>query len=191
VPADPAGAVYGEALYEAAEDRGEVKQAHGDLQAIGQAMAENLQLTRVLFNPAFPEAGKKQILQKLTAGSSTVVQNAVLVLVDHGRITALPDLIEAFDERYARRQKQLEVELTTAVPIDDAQAELLRARLAAQTGADISLSRKVDPSIVGGLVLRVRDLLIDASVRGKLDSLRLSLRKARLTAGPATPGGTT
>jgi F-type H+-transporting ATPase subunit delta len=191
VPVDPAGAVYGQALYEAAEDRGEVKQARGDLQAIGRALAENRELARVLFNPAFPEAGKKQILEKLTAGSSTVVRNAVLVLVDHGRITALPDLIEAFDERYARQQRQLEVELTTAVPIDDAQAELLRARLAAQTGADIALSRKVDPSIVGGLVLRVRDLLIDASVRGKLDSLRLSLRKARLTAGPATPGGTT
>jgi len=191
VPVDPAGAVYGEALYEAAVDRDELKQAHGDLQAIGRAMAENLQLARVLFNPAFPEAGKKQILDKVTAGSSTIVRNAVLVLVDHGRITALPDLIEAFDERYARQQKQLEVELTTAVPIDDAQAELLRARLAAQTGADIALSRKVDPAIVGGLVLRVRDLLIDASVLGKLDSLRLSLRKARLTAGPATPGGTT
>jgi F-type H+-transporting ATPase subunit delta len=191
VPVDPAGAVYGQALYQAAEEKGEVKQANNDLQVIGRALADNLQLARVLFNPAFPEAGKKQILQKITAGSSTVVRNAVLVLVDHGRITALPDLIEAFDELYARQQKQLEVELTTAVPIDDAQAEVLRARLAAQTGADIALSRKVDPAIVGGLVLRVRDLLIDASVRGKLDSLRISLRKARLTAGPATPGGTT
>jgi F-type H+-transporting ATPase subunit delta len=191
VPVDPAGAVYGQALYQAAEEKGEVKQAHNDLQVIGRALADNLQLARVLFNPAFPEAGKKQILQKITAGSSTVVRNAVLVLVDHGRITALPDLIEAFDERYARQQRQLEVELTTAVPIDDAQAELLRARLATQTGADVALSRTVDPAIIGGLVLRVRDLLIDASVRGKLDSLRLSLRKARLTAGPATPGGTT
>jgi len=191
VPVEPAGSVYGDALYQAAEEKDQVKQAHGDLQAIGRAMVENRDLARVLFNPAFPEAGKKQILQKITAGSSTVVRNAVLVLVDHGRITALPDLIEAFDERYARQQRQLEVELTTAVPIDDAQADLLRARLATQTGADIALSRKVDPAIIGGLVLRVRDLLIDASVRGKLDSLRLSLRKARLTAGPATPGGTT
>jgi F-type H+-transporting ATPase subunit delta len=183
--------MYGQALYEAADDKGELKQAHGDLQAIGRAMAENRTLSRVLFNPAFPQAGKKQILEKLTAGSSTVVRHAVLVLVEHGRITALADMIDAFEERYARQQRQLEVELTTAIPIDEAQAELLRARLAAQTGADIALTRKVDPLIVGGLVLRVRDLLIDASVRGKLDSLRLSLRKARLTAGPATPGGTT
>jgi F-type H+-transporting ATPase subunit delta len=191
MPVDPAGAVYGHALYEAAEDAGEVKQARVDLQAIGRSLAENRQLARVLFNPAFPEAGKKQILDKVTAGSTDVVRHAVLVLVDHGRITALPDMIEAYEELYSRQQKQLEVELTTAVPIDDAQAELLRARLAAQTGASVSLTRKVDPTIVGGLVLRVRDLLIDASVRGKLNSLRTSLRKARLSAGPATSGGTT
>jgi F-type H+-transporting ATPase subunit delta len=191
MPVDPAGTVYGQALYEAAEATNEVDKAHRDLQDIGRALAENRQLARVLFNPAFPEAGKKQILDKVTAGSSSVVRNAVLVLVDHGRITALPDLIEAYDELWGRQQKQLEVELTTAVPIDDAQAEQLRARLAAQTGASVSLTRKVDPAIVGGLVLRVRDLLIDASVRGKLNALRLSLRKARLSAGPATPGGTT
>jgi len=191
MPVDPAGAVYGQALFEAADDAGEVKRAHGDLQAIGRALAQNRELLRVLFNPAFPEAGKKQILEKLTTGSTRVVQNAVLVLVDHGRITALPDLIEAFDERYARQQKQIEVELTTAIPIDDAQAALLRDRLQAQTGASIELTRKVDPAIIGGLVLRVRDLLIDASVRGKLSALRISLRKARLTAGPTTSGGST
>jgi F-type H+-transporting ATPase subunit delta len=191
MPVDPAGAVYGQALYEAAEATNELDKAHRDLNDIGRALADNRELARVLFNPAFPEAGKKQILEKLTAASSTVVRNAVLVLVDHGRITALPDLIEAYEELWGRQQKQLEVELTTAVPIDDAQAELLRARLAAQTGASVSLTRKVDPAIVGGLVLRVRDLLIDASVRGKLNALRLSLRKARLSAGPATPGGTT
>jgi F-type H+-transporting ATPase subunit delta len=188
--ADRAGAVYGEALYEAAEAAGELDRVHRDLATIGSSLAGNADLVRVLFNPAFPQPGKKQILEKLTAAASPLVRSSMLVLIDHGRVTALPDLIEAFDELYARDAKQLEVELTTAVPIDDAQAELLRARLAAQTGANVSLTRKVDPAIVGGLVLRVRDLLIDASLRGKLNALRVSLRKARLSAGPATTGGT-
>jgi len=182
--------MYGRALYEAAEASGDVELVNRDLQSIGSSLARNEQLVRVLFNPAFPQAGKKQILEKLTAGATPLVRSGLLVLVEHGRVTALPDLIEAFGELYERDQGQLEVELTTAIPIDDAQAELLRARLAAQTGTNVSLTRKVDPTIVGGLVLRVRDLLIDASVRGKLNSLRLSLRKARLSAGPATSGGT-
>src|SRR4051794_12379588 len=191
MPADAAGRMYGDALFEAAEAAGEIDAVQRDLQAMGNALAKTPELARVLFNPAFPEAGKKQVLARMTASGSPLVQNTIQVLVDHGRLTAPPDVISAYDERYGRLQTQLEVELTTAVPIDDAQAEALRARLSAQTGRRVELVRTVDPYIVGGLVLRVRDLLIDASVRGKLEALRLNFRRARLAAGPGTPGGPT
>jgi F-type H+-transporting ATPase subunit delta len=179
--ADAAGTVYGEALFEAAEAAGRARAVHADLGALGQALSTNAQLTGILFNPAFPEQGKKQILAKLTAGADELVTNALQVLVDRGRLTAMPDVIEAFEERYGEAERQLEVELTTAIEIGDAQAEELRAKIAEATRKEVALERRVDPAILGGVVLRVRDLLIDASVRGRLEGLRLSLRKARLS----------
>ena len=80
-------------------------------------------------------------------------------------------------------EKQLEVELTTAVPVGNDEAELLRDRLAEASGKDVTLSRRVDPAVVGGIVLRIGDQLIDASVRGRLDGLRLALRQARIAPG--------
>jgi F-type H+-transporting ATPase subunit delta len=80
-------------------------------------------------------------------------------------------------------EKQLQVELTTAVPVGNDEADLLRDRLAEASGKDVTLSRRVDPAVVGGIVLRIGDNLIDASVRGRLDGLRLALRQARIVPG--------
>jgi len=181
VAVDPAGHIYAEALFEAASAAGKLREVRADLAEIGAALSSNRQLVGVLFNPAFPEPGKKQVLAKLTQGADDLVTNALLVLLERGRLIALPDVIEAFDELAGRAAKQLEVELTTAIPIDEAQAQGLEASLTEATGQTVELTRKVDPAILGGIVLRVRDLLIDASVRGRLEGLRLSLRKTRLS----------
>jgi ATP synthase F1 delta subunit len=181
VATEPAGRIYGVAMFEAAEDTGRLKAVRSDLDEIGRALTENAQLVKVLFNPAFPEPGKKVILAKLSQGADELVTNMLFVLLEHGRLNALPDVIETFDEHYGRAARQLEVELTTAIPIDDEQASGLEAKLEAATGQTVELTRRVDPAILGGIVLRVRDLLIDASVRGRLEGLRLSLRKARLS----------
>jgi F-type H+-transporting ATPase subunit delta len=181
MPADPAGTIYGEALFEAAQAAGRLKEVRADLGELGLQLSSSQQLVAVIFNPAFPEPGKRQVLAKLSQGADPLVTSTLLVLLDRGRLTALPDVITAFDELAGRATRQLEVELTTAIPIDDAQAKGLEARLTEATGQSVDLTRKVDPAILGGSVLRVRDLLIDASVRGRLEGLRLSLRKARLS----------
>jgi ATP synthase F1 delta subunit len=80
-------------------------------------------------------------------------------------------------------EQLLSVELTTAVPVGDDEADRLRGRIAEASGKDVTLRRRVDPAVVGGIVLRIGDQLIDASVRGRLDGLRLALRKARIAPG--------
>ena len=182
------GSVYGKALFEAASDAGRLDAVHRDLADLGAAVSGNRQLVRVLFNPGFPEAGKKQVLLSLARDADPLVVNFLQVLADHGRLTDLPSALEQFEELYGAAERHLEVVLTTAIPLDDAQAERLRAALSSQTGQQVALERRVDPSILGGVVLRVRDLLIDASVRARLEALRVSLRKARLAA-PAATGG--
>jgi F-type H+-transporting ATPase subunit delta len=183
------GSVYGRALFEAARETGKVDAVQRDLGALGEAVLGNANLVRVLFNPGFPESGKKQVLLSLAKDAEPLVVNFLQVLADHGRLSDMPAALEQFEELHGEVERSLEVVLITAIPLDDAQAERLRATLASQTGRPVALERRVDPTILGGVVLRVRDLLIDASVRGRLEALRVSLRKARLAAGPAATGG--
>src|SRR5689334_7873531 len=107
--ADPAGAVYGHALFDSASEAGRLREVEADLSSFGRALAGSRELAGVLFNPAFPERGKKQILAQLTADADPLIRNAVQVLVDHGRLTSLPDVIAEFEERFRAAQKQLQV----------------------------------------------------------------------------------
>jgi F-type H+-transporting ATPase subunit delta len=174
------GRVYGAALVEAAQSGGRLHEVARDLAAIGASVAEGRELAGALFNPAFPDAAKKQILAAMSEGADPLVRNALFVLVDNGRLDALADVVEHVHEADQRARRQLELELTTAVPIDDAEAEQIRAKLAEASGHEVSLVRSVDASILGGVIVRVRDRLVDLSVRGRLEALRLSLRNARL-----------
>jgi F-type H+-transporting ATPase subunit delta len=174
------GRVYGAALVEAAQSGGRLHEVARDLAAIGAAVADGRELAGALYNPAFPDAAKKQILAALSEGADPLVRNALFVLVDNGRLDALADVVEHVHEADQRARRQLELELTTAVPIDDAEAEQIRARLAEASGQEVTLQRSVDASILGGVIVRVRDRLVDLSVRGRLEALRLSLRNARL-----------
>ena len=79
-----------------------------------------------------------------------------------------------------RARRQLELELTTAVPDPDTEAEEIRTKLAEASGHEVTLERSVDSAILGGVIVRVRDRMVDLSVRGRLEALRLSLRNARL-----------
>ena len=179
--ADTAGGrVYGTALAAAAADAGRLHEVARDLAAVGEAVAESHNLSGALFNPAFPHAAKKQILAQMSAGSDELVRNALFVLVDNKRLDALADVVATVHEADRRARRQLELELTTAVPIPDAEAEHIRSKLAEASGHEVTLERSVDATILGGVIVRVRDRMVDLSVRGRLDALRLSLRNARL-----------
>jgi F-type H+-transporting ATPase subunit delta len=183
VAVDPAATVYGNALYEAAEPTGRSLAIVHDLEAIRDAIAGSPEASRILFNPAFPPEGKKEILLELSEGADPVARNVLQVLVDHGRLPAMSDTIDHFATRVRAAEQQLEVELTTAVPVADAEADRLRARLAEASGKAVNLTRRVDSAVLGGIVLRIGDQLIDASVRGRLDGLRVQLRQARIASG--------
>jgi ATP synthase F1 delta subunit len=180
VAADPAAHAYANAVYEAAVEAGRVDTVRRDLSAFVRALAETPALARALFNPAFPAEAKQRVVLQLAIGGDELVPKSILVLLENGRITLLPDVEQLFVERYEREQRELTVTLTTAIPIDDAKAEELRARLQQATGQRVSLKRVVDPAILGGLVLRMRDQLVDASVRRRLDALRRDLTRVRL-----------
>lgn len=173
-------APYAAALYEVAADAGATEVVERDLRALADAVSGDSGLAIVLGNPAIPVETKRAILREMGEGASALILRTIDVLIDHRRLELLGDVAEAFSERYRSEHNALAVQLTTAVPIDDATAERLEQQLESATGASISMDRSVDPSILGGVVLRVGDRVVDASLRRRLDLLRRELRGARI-----------
>lgn len=173
-------APYASALYAAAREAGRVDAVDRDLAAIAEAVADDPLLMRALANPAIPAEQKRNVLHAILDGADPLVRQTLDVMLEHRRLHLVGGLQDDFAERVRRDHNALAVELTTAVPIDDATAKRLEEQLAAATGSSIAMERTVDPSIIGGVVLRVRDRIVDASLRRRLDLLGRQLRGARI-----------
>jgi F-type H+-transporting ATPase subunit delta len=180
---EPAARVYADALYAAARDAGRTREVDADLQALLSQLSENRSLLQALANPAIPRDAKKRVITKLLEGSEPLVRNAVLVLTDRGRLPLVADTVFAYAELAAAEDRILTVEVTTAVALDDAQVENLRERLSAAVGHDANVIATVDPAIIGGLVLGARGVLLDASVRRRLEDIRRALIRTPLPVG--------
>ncbi len=171
---------YATALYTAAADAGRLNEVDGELAEIADAVRENPALARALTNPAVRGEGKSNLLAALAKGDDPLVARFLQVLLDHRRLGDLLAIQEAFADRVRLDRNELAVELTTAVAIDDATADKVQQQLASATGLTVTMDRTVDPTILGGVVLRVRDRLVDASLRRRLDLLGRDLRAARI-----------
>jgi F-type H+-transporting ATPase subunit delta len=176
---------YAEALYQAAVDAsalGEVAEGFG---AFADAYSESDELREVLGNPELDRARKRAIVAMLAEDAHPQVANALQVLVDRGRIGELPEIVDAFRARVARAEERLEVEAVTAIPLPDDLRERIIASIAQKTGRQVDLTESVDPEIVGGLVLRVSETVVDGSVRNRLDQLRRDLRAVSVDSATA------
>jgi F-type H+-transporting ATPase subunit delta len=171
---------YATALYRAAEEAQRLDAVDGGLAAVADAVRENPVLARALANPAVPREAKGRLIGELCAGADELVGRFLGVLLEHRRLDALSEIQGAFAERVRLARGELAVELTTAVPIDNKTAKTVESQLRAATGLDVTMDRSVDPEILGGVVLRVRDRLVDASLRRRLDLLGRDLRSARI-----------
>jgi F-type H+-transporting ATPase subunit delta len=180
---DPAARVYADALYAAARDAGRTREVDDDLQGLLSELSENRPLLQVLANPAIPRDAKKRVMTKLLESSEALVRNAMLVLTDRGRLPLVADTVSAYAELAAAEDRILTVEVTTAVPLDDGQVDDLRERLSAAVGHDANVVATVDPAIIGGLVLSARGVLLDASVRRRLEDIRRALVRTPLPVG--------
>ena len=171
---------YAAALYSAATEADCLREVDADLAEIAAEVTENADLARALRNPAVPRDAKARVLAEISKQSNPLIGRFLVVLLDHRRLSALLEIQTAFADRARLEQNELAVELTTAVAIDDKTADTVAKQLADATGLVVTMDRTVDPSIIGGVVLRVRDRLVDASVRRRLDLLGRDLRAARI-----------
>lgn len=130
-----------------------------------------------LLSPGVSTAVRKSVLERLLADAHPLVRNVLKVLVDNGRLEAAPDVAAAFRALVDERERQLDVHVTSAVELSGELRAKLEQRLSDSTGQQVRLHASVDPDIIGGLVVRHGDTLVDTSLRGRLDQLRLELAR--------------
>lgn len=175
---DSAPRRYAEAAFQLAERDGSIETWRRELE---QAVAEtDGQLMAVLANPALPLDERLTAANRVFAGLSQPVRNIVLLLVRRGRIEQLPRVAAEFVRLDDRRQGITHATATSAAPLTDIETRALTARLEQMTGGRVALTTDVDEGLLGGLVVRVGDRLIDGSVRGRLERLRNQLASGAL-----------
>jgi F-type H+-transporting ATPase subunit delta len=167
--------IYANALFEAAEERDRLELVRDELHQFLDAMNQVPALREVLLNPEIDSAQKVDALSAVLAESDELVRNFLLLLAEKGRTAQLHDIVREYDALVSREEGILDVELTTAVELSDDEAEKLLGQIEQVSGRRLRAARRVDPDLIGGLVLRAGSYRADASVRGRLQGLRRQL----------------
>jgi F-type H+-transporting ATPase subunit delta len=140
-----------------------------------QTVDEVPELYALLRNPQLDPGAKSAILEELLGDSDELVRNFLRLLTEKGRVGEIDEIGREFERLSAEEEGVLNVELTTAVELSDDEAKTIVAQIESASGRTVEATRKVDPDLVGGIVLQVGSMRLDASVRGRLERLRQEL----------------
>jgi ATP synthase F1 delta subunit len=172
------GQVYSRALFETAMQHDELDEIQEQLSIWADALGENKNLQTFFFSPRFSPAEKKDAIRKVIEGGNEHFLNFLELLAERHRLPATFRIRRAFDELWREEHKMLPVEVTSAVELDEGLVRSIGERIEERTGRRIELTSRVDPNIIGGLVLRVGNKVLDASVHGRLERLRRQITRA-------------
>ena len=174
---------YARAIFGLAEGA----KAHADLleqlRSLSSEIAGSPELTRVLMTPIHPRAERKAIVRELATrlGASPEIRVSAELLVDENRLTILSAVCDELQALVDAEAGRVSARVISARPLDSAAQDRIRAALARRVNADIAIEFAVDPELIGGVVARIGDLLLDGSIKTQLEQLGETLKK-----GPAT-----
>ncbi len=168
---------YAKALSAAIADNDQLDANLQAMSALSEMFAESDQLHSVLNDPSLRIEERLGVLEAILKRieAPAPAQNAAIIMLRRHRIALLPMVAELFRRRVDERSNRVSATVTTALPLTDEQVEPLKAGLAAYVGRDVRLDRRVDESIVGGVVAEIAGLIIDGSVRARLDRISRNL----------------
>jgi len=179
--------VYARALFEVASEREVLDTVKEQLAQFVAALGGNRELEVFFFSPYFSTAEKKDGLSRAVAGADPTFMSFLEALIERKRMPAIYRIRERYDTLWDAEMKVLPVEVTTAVPLDEATVASIGERIGSGTGNRIQLTSVVDPDVLGGIVLRVGNMVLDASVSSRLNQLRKQISKASLASPSASP----
>jgi F-type H+-transporting ATPase subunit delta len=168
---------YANALADIALAQGAAEPVLKQLADFGAIFADSTELRNFLASPAVDRAAKHGVIEKLVArlGASKILRNFLLVIADHQRTHVLPEIITAFQEVVRQRQGIAEAEISSAVELNAKQKAEFALTLERLTGKRVEAKYSLEPSLLGGAVVRVGDTIYDGSLRNRLNALRVRL----------------
>ena len=173
-----AARVYAEALFEAGKDKGKLDALHTQLGEFADAVDGNRDLQVFLFSPYLSSADKQEGLGRAISGAEPELMNFLELLVEKHRMPEVFRIRRELDELWKKENRRLDVTVISAVELDEAVVRKIGEEVERQTGEEVDLASRVDDGILGGIVLQVGNMVLDASIRSRLEKLRKSVATA-------------
>jgi F-type H+-transporting ATPase subunit delta len=170
--------VYAEALFDVAKGKDKLDRIHEELNQFAEALAGDRQLQIFFFSPYFSSAEKREGLGRAVSGADPEFVNFLELLIEKHRMPLIFRIQRQFEERWKEENRKLDVTVTSAVELDPKVVERVGAEIEKQTGRSVELRSAVDEDILGGIVLQVGNMVLDASIRNRLDKLRRNIARA-------------
>jgi F-type H+-transporting ATPase subunit delta len=170
--------VYGDALFAVAKEEDKIDEIREELGQFADALNEDRELQVFFFSPYFSSQEKRDGIAKTIQGASDQFENFLALLAEKHRMPAIFRIRSHYDDLWAEENKRLEVRVTSAIPLDESIVKRVGEEIERQTDRKIDLEADVDEDILGGLVLRVGNMVLDASLREKLNRLRKEVSRA-------------
>ncbi len=168
--------MYARSVFQAAQEQGKLTVVHEEIGDFAAAIAAVPELRNVLSNPELDARARADVLGEILGDADELTRNFV---AEKGRAGELEEIYRELDRLVAAEEKRLNVELTTAFELSEEEAASILKKIEQASGRSVEATRKVDPSLIGGLVLRAGTLRVDASVRGRIEQLRHDLVRGR------------
>jgi F-type H+-transporting ATPase subunit delta len=171
---------YATALFELARDEKSIDAVRADLDKFEAMLSDSADLKRLVRSPVFGASDQSKALSAVLdkAGISGISANFLKVLTANRRLFAVADVIRAFRALVAKFRGEASADVTVAEPLSDKNLDALKSALKTISGKDVTLNVKVDPSIIGGLVVKLGSRMVDSSLRTKLNSIKHAMKEA-------------
>ena len=173
-----AARVYAEALFGAGKEKGNLDSIQSQLAQFADAVDDSRELQVFLFSPYLSSADKREGLGRAISGAEPELTNFLELLAEKHRMPEIFRIRRAFDELWKKENRRLDVTVTSAVELDPAVVSRIGQEVERQTGEEVELSSRVDDDVLGGIVLQVGNMILDASIRSRLEKLRKTVATA-------------
>ncbi|HTU78952.1 MAG TPA: F0F1 ATP synthase subunit delta [Solirubrobacteraceae bacterium] len=170
--------VYGRSLFEVAREQGKLDALREQLAQFADALHERRELAVFFFSPYFSTKEKQQALGGLLDGADAAFVNFLELLIENHRMPVIFRIRDEYERLWEEENRMLPVEITSAIALDEQTTESLGRTIGERTGRKIALATHVDPEILGGVILRVGNSILDASIRNRLEQLRRQVAQA-------------
>jgi len=175
---DELAAVYARSLFEVALEQGKLDLLREQLAQFADALNDNRELAVFFFSPYFSTAEKQEALGRVLEGADESFLNFLSLLIENHRMPVIFRTRQQFERMWEEENRMLPVEITSAVPLDEKTTEDLGRTIGERAGRRVTLASRVDPDILGGIILRVGNSILDASIRNRLEQLRRHVASA-------------